>query len=76
LRIFSSVIGFSFSGRTALNYWWVVKGLRKHRFTYNKKKLVKQGHDPLLTEVEIMHSLGNYRVFGCGQEKWIWNRNI
>ena len=57
-----------------INYWWVVKGVRKHRFNYNKKKLVKMGYSPIKTEVEIMHEIGNYRIFGCGQEKWIWNR--
>lgn len=59
---------------TYTNYWWVVKGIRKHRFTYNKKKLVTKGHDPLKTEVEIMHELGNYRIWGCGQDKWIFNK--
>jgi hypothetical protein len=48
--------------------------LRKHRFTHNKKKLVKLGYDPLKTEVEIMYEIGNFRVFGCGQEKWVWRR--
>jgi hypothetical protein len=61
---------------TKPNYWWVVDRKRYHRFRFSKKKLVKQGHDPLMTEVEIMHSLGNYRIYGCGQEKWIWDRNI
>jgi len=69
-------LGFIFTHRTNGNYWWVVNGLRKHRFTYNKKKLVKMGHDPLKTEVEIMHEMGNYRIFGCGQDKWTWNRFI
>jgi hypothetical protein len=69
-------LGFLFSRRSEINYWWVVNGIRKHRFNYNKKKLVKMGYDQLKTEVEIMHELKNYRIFGCGQDKWIWNRNI
>ena len=68
-------LGFQFERRSAINYWWVVGGVRKHRFNYNKKKLVKMGHDPLKTEVEIMHELGNFRVFGCGQDKWVWSRH-
>lgn len=67
-------LGFKFERKSEVNYWWVVKGIRKHRFTYNKKKLVKMGYDPLKTEVEIMHELGNYRVYGCGQEKWIYTK--
>ncbi len=68
------ILGFKNIRRSDINYWWVVNGIRKHRFNYNKKKLVKMGYDPLMTEVEIMHSLNNYRVFGCGQDKWIWYR--
>jgi hypothetical protein len=68
-------LNFKFIHRTPPNYWWVVEGLRKHRFNYNKKKLINMGHDPLKTEVEIMHSIKNYRIWGCGQEKWIWLRS-
>jgi hypothetical protein len=66
-------LNFKKSGKTQLNYWWVVKGVRKHRFNYNKRKLVKQGHDSTKTEVEIMHSLGNFRIWGCGQTRYILN---
>lgn len=69
-------LGFTFERKSDPNYWWVVKGIRKHRFTYNKKKLVAKGHDPLKTEVEIMHELGNYRIWGCGQDKWIYESLI
>jgi hypothetical protein len=67
---------FKNASNSGVNYWWVVDGIRKHRFTYNKQKLIKQGFDPLQTEVEIMHGRGYYRVYGCGQEKWIWTRNL
>lgn len=70
-----SKMGFNRIGNSGINYWWVVDGIRRHRFTYNKSKLVKQGFDPLKTEVEIMHSRGYYRVYGCGQDKWQWIRN-
>ena len=68
-------LGFKLSHRSSVNYWWVVDGVRRHRFSFNKKKLVKMGHSPLKTEVEIMSSLGNYRVWGCGQDKWVWSRD-
>jgi hypothetical protein len=68
-------LGFDYIRRSAVNYWWVVNGIRKHRFTYNKKKLVKMGNDPLKTEVEIMHEKGNFRIFGCGQDRWVWYRS-
>jgi hypothetical protein len=64
------VLGFDYCHLSKPNYFWVVDGIRKHRFTYNKKKLVKQGFDPNKTEVEIMHELGHYRIYGCGQVRW------
>ena len=64
-------MGFRFDGHSGVNYWWVVDGVRRHRFTYNKKKLVKLGYDPLMTEVEIMHSLNRFRIFGCGQDRYV-----
>jgi hypothetical protein len=56
------------------NYWWVVDGIRRHRFNFNKKKLVKLGHDTGKSEVMIMLELGYYRIFGCGQVKWVYKR--
>ena len=68
-------LGFIPLHHTPPNYWWVKDILREHRFNYNKKKLVKEGFDPNKTEVEIMHERGYYRIFGCGQEKWIYTIN-
>lgn len=56
------------------NYFWVVNGIRRHRFNYNKKKLISEGFDPKKSEVEIMHQRGYYRVFSCGQEKWTYTK--
>jgi len=68
-------MGFEMLYRTSPNYWWVVDGIRKHRFNYNKSKLIKDGFDPLKTEVEIMCDRGYHRVYGCGQDKYVWRRN-
>jgi len=65
-------LGFIKSHLSKPNYFWVVKGVRKHRFNFNKQKLVKEGFDANKTEIEIMHERGYYRVFSCGQEKWIY----
>lgn len=67
-------IGFSYSHRSSINYWWVVDGIRRHRFNFNKKKLVNMGYSSSMTESEIMYSLGHYRIWGCGQDKWTWKR--
>lgn len=69
-----SNLGFIFSHQSPPNYFWVVDGIRKHRFNYNKKKLQKMGCDISKTEVEIMHEIGHYRIWGCGQKKWIYTK--
>ena len=63
-------LGFSNTGNTQLNYWWVVDKQRKHRFNYRKHILLKEGADPNLTEREIMYSRGCYKIWGCGQKRW------
>lgn len=65
-------LGFKYLHRSKPNYWWVIDGVRHHRFEYNKKRLVKEGADPLKTEVEIMYSKGYFRIFGSGQDKYIY----
>ena len=63
-------IGFEYESKTNPNYYWVVNGLRENRFNFRKDKLVSQGEDKKLTEIEIMHSKGYYRVFDSGNKKW------
>lgn len=67
-------LGFSKVNLSSPNYFWVIDGVRKHRFNFNKKRLIKLGYDPNQTEVEIMHSRGYYRIFSTGQEKWIFSK--
>jgi G:T-mismatch repair DNA endonuclease (very short patch repair protein) len=64
------ILGFSEVSISEPNYFWVVDGIRRHRFNYNKKKLISEGFDPNKTEVEIMHDRGYYRIWGCGQKRW------
>jgi G:T-mismatch repair DNA endonuclease (very short patch repair protein) len=65
-------LGFKKVSLSKPNYFWVVDNIRRHRFNFTKSKLVKKGHDSSKSEVEIMHSLGYYRIFSTGQEKWIY----
>jgi len=67
-----AILGFEFTSISDPNYYWVVDGIRKHRFNYNKKKLISEGFDPNKTEVKIMHDRGYYRIWGCGQKKWTY----
>lgn len=63
-------LGFEFIHQTTPNYYWIIDGIRKHRFNYRKDKLVKEGADATKTEIEIMNSRGFYRIFDCGSKKW------
>lgn len=64
------MLGFDYIHLSKPNYQWVIDNKREHRWKYNKQKLIKEGYDPLKTEVEIMRSRGSYRVFGCGQKRY------
>jgi len=55
---------------TKPNYFWIVDGVKHHRFKYNKQKLIKDGFDSNKTEVQIMHELNYYRIYGCGQVRY------
>jgi len=65
-------LGFELIGVSKPNYYYVINGKRENRINYQKHKLVKKGHDVNLTEVEIMYGLGYYRIFNCGNEKYLY----
>lgn len=73
-KIYDS-LGFSKVSLSKPNYFWVVDGVRRHRYNYSKRKLIKLGFDSNKTEVEIMHERGYYRIFSTGQEKWVYYSN-
>lgn len=63
-------LGFKYIHETEPNYYWIIDGVRKHRFNYRKDVLVKKGFDKNKTEVQIMNEMGYYRIFDCGSKKW------
>jgi G:T-mismatch repair DNA endonuclease (very short patch repair protein) len=67
-------LGFEKISLSKPNYFWVVDGIRKHRFNFNKKRLIKMGYDKNKSESQILQEIGYYRVYSCGQEKWIFNK--
>lgn len=67
-----SKLEFIKSGLSKPNYFWVVNSVRRHRYNFSKRKLIKEGFDPNKTEVEIMNDRGYWRIFSTGQEKWIY----
>jgi hypothetical protein len=66
-------LGFKFSGVSNPGYWYVINGVRNHRFNWRKSKLVKMGYDKNKTEEEIMLEMGYFKIFNAGNKKWIYN---
>ena len=66
-------LGFTYQHTSKPGYWYVIDGIRSHRFNWRKQKLLKLGYDTNKTEEEIMSELGYYRVFNAGNKKWILN---
>ena len=64
-------LGFKLLGKTEPNYYYVVDGIRKHRFNYRKDKLIKEGFDPDKTEHQIMLERKIYRIYNSGNLKFI-----
>jgi hypothetical protein len=67
---FYSKKGFISIGNTPPNYWYVIDGIRKNRFNFQKHKLLKEGYDSSLSSHEIMLSKKIYRIYDCGSSKW------
>lgn len=65
-------LGFNYDGLTKPNYFYIINGKKENRINFQKHKLVKQGFNPLLSEKEIMINRGYYRIYNCGNEKYIF----
>lgn len=72
---FYESVGFSFDSETPINYYYIKSGIRKHRYNYNKAKLVKLGYDKNKTEKEITQEMGINRIYGPGNYKYILLNN-
>lgn len=65
-------LGFKYDGVTAPNYFYVINGVRKHRYGFRKGILVKEGYDPKMSERQIMEMRGIKRIFNSGNLRYIW----
>ena len=63
-------LGFKFVHKTEPNYYYVIDGIRKHRFGFRKDVLVKQGFDSNKTEHEIMMERSIYKIYNAGNLKY------
>jgi hypothetical protein len=67
------IIGFSPMGFTNPGYWYFQNNsmIREHRYNFRKDRLVKLGFDKTKTEFEIMSDRGYFRIWDCGNSKWV-----
>ena len=63
--------GFKEISITKPGYFWIINNVRQNRFNYTKQKLISMGFDSSLSEDEIMHSLGYYKLYDSGNKKFI-----
>ena len=59
-------VGFEQIKVTSPGYTYNIQGIRENRLNYTKDKLIKQGYNKNLSEIEIMHNRGFYRIFDSG----------
>ena len=64
-------LGFKFISKTQPNYYYIIDGIRHHRFNFRKDKLIKEGFDSNKTEHQIMIDRNIYRIFDSGNLKYI-----
>ena len=69
-------LGFNFIGKTNPNYYYIIDGIRHHRFNYRKDLLVKQGYNINKTEHEIMIDRKIYRIYDSGNLKFIYKKTL
>jgi hypothetical protein len=64
-------LGFTHIHDSKPNYWYIIGTNREYRFKYRKDVLVKEGFDPSKTEHQIMLYRGLYRIYDCGNKKYV-----
>ena len=63
-------LGFKSQGKTEPNYYYIINGIRKHRFNFRKDILIKQGFDSNKTEHQIMLDRNIFRIYDSGNFKF------
>lgn len=72
--------GFDLAGVSEPDYWWVPRGkvVRIPRYKTQKHKLAKISelahvYSPGKTERQVCEDAGWRRIFGVGNQKWLWS---
>jgi len=68
-------LNFKLDKETSPNYFYMTDYLkRENRFKFRKDVLISEGFDPNKTEFEIMDERKIYRIWDCGNKKWVWKK--
>ncbi len=70
------LMGFQSMKITPLTYYYIVNGIRKHKWSYGKtalKRLLGEMFDVTKTEREITLDLGYDRIWDCGKRKYTFD---
>lgn len=65
-------LGFECIKQDYGSYWYIDKSMKRyHRYNFRKDQLVREGYDDSKSESQIMDERGFYKIFDCGQTKWV-----
>jgi hypothetical protein len=67
-------LGFDYISDTPISYWYIMGRKRYHRSFFMKHILIKDGFDSNKTAKEIMLERKIYRIYDCGNKKYIWSK--
>jgi hypothetical protein len=70
---FYTKLGFELIGTTRPSYYYIIDNHLENRMAYQKHKLVEAGYDANKTEHEIMIERGIYRIYDCGNYKYVYS---
>lgn len=65
-------LGFKYSGETAINFWWTNGSIKFHRSKFMKHLLAGEEKNSDLSAEKIMKDRGFSKIWGVGQDKWIF----
>lgn len=69
---FYEKLNFKLVSETYPNYWYIMNGIRKHRYSYRKNNLknILKIYNDNLSEVENLKNNKIYRIWDCGSFKF------
>ena len=69
-------LGFILVNKTKPSYYYIINNIRHNRIEFQKHKLITESYDSALSEHEIMLQRKIYRIYDCGNLKYVFINNI